>query len=39
LLTISRKTVLPCLIKLRNKVDRRELRASVGCAIRKGANT
>jgi putative phosphoesterase len=39
LLTISRKTVLPCLIKLRNKVDRREVRAPVGCATWKGAKT
>ena len=37
LLTIARKTVLPCLIKLRNKVHRRELKQSVGRAIQKGA--
>jgi len=37
LLTISRKTILPCLIKLCDKVRRRELKESRNRAIRKGA--
>jgi uncharacterized protein len=37
LLTISRKTILPRLIKLRDKVHRRELRESMNRATRKGA--
>ena len=37
LLTIARKKVLPCLIKLRDKVHRRELKQAVGRTIQKGA--
>ena len=37
LLTIARNKVLPCLIKLRNKVHRRELKQAVGRTIQKGA--
>jgi putative phosphoesterase len=39
LLILSRKQILPYLIKLRDKVHRRELKESVGRAIRKGAKT